>query len=164
MLFRSEGGKFSIGGAVAIIVSKATTKVIFEDAGNKSEGTKITGGDITIAAKDKSKIALRAGGMSISKGASVGIGAAFALIYSHDDVGARLGDYAIVNGESLQVSAKKIRVDMSDYESTFSFDMLITDSSNLTDEERENADTGIFDIKKNEDGKSYSVKIGRAHV
>ena len=154
-----KGGSFSIGGAIAVIVSRSETRVVFEDGKQTGEGSSLTGGDITVAARDKSKLALRAGGLSISKGAAVGIGASFALIYSHNAVQAALGDYMNVTGSSLQVTARKQRVDMSDYESTFDMTMLITDSSGLSDEERENAETGIIDIHKGEDGKSYQVKF-----
>ncbi len=126
---------------------------MFKD-GTSDNKTTITGDDITIAAKDKSKLALRAGGFSISKGASVGIGAAFALIYSHNDVKAYLGNYTSVNASSLQITAEKLRVDFSDYESSFGLDSLVTDSSNLTDEEREKADTGIIDIHKGADDRA----------
>ncbi|MEG1583494.1 MAG: hypothetical protein RR361_00395, partial [Anaerovorax sp.] len=153
------GGKVSIGGAVAVIVSNAKTMVLFEDAATQDTASKIEGGDIRVGAFDKSKLALRAGGISVSKGAAVGIGASFALIYSHNEVKTKLGNYMIINGDSLQVVADKQRVDFSDYESPFGWDMLITDSSQLTEEERERADKGIIDIHKGEDDKSYTVEF-----
>ena len=43
---------------------------------------KLIGGDIKILAMDKSKLAVRAGGYSIStKGAKIGMGASYAFIY-----------------------------------------------------------------------------------
>ena len=153
-----SGGNFSIGGAIAVIVSNAKTSVTIAD-GTAQKHAELTGSRISITASDKSKLALRAGGISISKGASVGIGAAFALIYSNNAIAAVIGDETTVNAESLVIRAEKLRVDMSDYESAFGVDTLITDSSALTEEQRKEADTGIIDVHKGEDDSSYTVKL-----
>ena len=73
----SGQGNAAIGGALAIIVSFAATKAQI------AAGAVINGGDISVLAFDKSKLAVRAGGVSISTGAKVGVGASFALVYAH---------------------------------------------------------------------------------
>ena len=153
-----SGGSFSIGGAIAVIVSNAKTGVVIAN-GTAAHHADLSGSRITLSASDKSKLALRAGGISISKGASVGIGAAFALIYSNNAIAAAVGDYTVIRAESLVIRAEKLRVDMSDYESAFGVDTLITDSSALTEEQRAEAETGIIDVHKGEDDSSYSVEL-----
>lgn len=95
--------KATVSGAIAIIVSHAKTSAAIAD------GSKLTGADIEISAFDQSKLALRAGGLSISKGSQVGIGASSALIYGENTVEAKIGDRVTIRGASLTLSAEKRR-------------------------------------------------------
>ncbi len=133
----------TISCALAIIVSKADTSVVVNDNAKLTANN----GMVKLSAEDKSKLALRAGGLSISKGTKVGIGASFALIYARNDVLAEVGQYAEIKAASFLLHAAKLRVDFSDYESTFDLSLLLTDSTGVTDP---NADKGIVDIKKGE--------------
>jgi len=142
----------TISGALAIIVSKAETSV------NVADNAKLTAGNgqVKLSAEDKSKLAIRAGGLSISKGTSVGIGASFALIYARNDVKAALGENVQVTAQSFLLRAAKLRVDFSDYESTFDLSLLLTDSTNASAD----ADKGIIDIKKgSSDSDGYKISI-----
>ncbi|MEN6340037.1 MAG: hypothetical protein ABFD03_07915, partial [Clostridiaceae bacterium] len=143
----------TISGALAIIVSKAETLVTVAD------NAKLTAenGMVKLSAEDKSKLAVRAGGLSISKGTSVGIGASFALIYARNDVKALVGENVQIKAASFLLRAAKLRVDMSDYESTFDLSLLLTDSSGTT---ADDSKKGIVDIKKGTgDNAGYSVTI-----
>ncbi len=144
------GSKVSISGALAIIVSRAVTSASI------ASGAVINGGDISVTASDKSKLAVRAGGLSLSGGSSVGVGVSFALIYAHNTVSAGIGSGASITGDSLTLSAKKLKVDFSDYESALGMEDLLT--HNETDDEEK----GIVNINDETDengDKSYSTEI-----
>ena len=155
-----SGGKVSIGGALAVIVSRSVTSASI--GGNAHI---YNGGDLLVSATDKTKLALRAGGGSISKGAAVGVGASFALIYAHNSVNASIGDSCELYVKSLKLVAEKQRLDSSDYHSAAGLDRLLTDTSELTAAEREQAKTGLIDIHRETDpatGKksdSYKVEV-----
>ena len=148
-----SGGNMSIAGALSIAVTRAKTAVII------GSGSNLDGGNITLSASDKSKIAIRAGGVSISKGTAVGIGASFAFIYSHNEVTVSVGDGTTVTGTNLVISAEKKRVDINDYTNTVGLSKFLTDSSNLSADEKEDADLGIVNIEKDDATDSYKVEI-----
>ena len=155
----SGAGKVSIAGSLAIVVDNAKSKVIVamldgngNDIATKSNNIRIEGGNIRISASDKTKLAIRAGGVSLSKGSKAGVGAAFGLVYGNDQVTVQIGNYTDIRGESLEITANKLRVDRSDFESAIQAGTFITDTSKLTDEEKANAKTGFIN------------QIGRAHV
>ena len=108
-----SSSRFCISGAVAIIVSKSATNAIV------LSGAVLSGGDICVTAADKSKLAVRAGALSASKGASVGVGISFALIYAHNAVGATVQNGASITASSFTLTAQKLKVDFSDYSNAF---------------------------------------------
>ncbi|HWP21633.1 MAG TPA: hypothetical protein VN417_02730 [Candidatus Cryosericum sp.] len=145
----------TISGALAIIVSKAFTSV------NVLDGAKLTAenGQVKLSAEDQSKLAVRAGGLSVSKGTSVGVGASFALVFARNTVQALVGENVQIKAASFLLRAAKQRVDFSDYQSKFDLSLLLTDSTGVTDPD---AKKGIIDIKKGEsasDGYSVSINI-----
>ncbi len=117
----------TISGALALIVSKAQTSV------NVLDGAKLTAenGQVKLSAEDQSKLAVRAGGLSISKGTSVGVGASFALVFARNVVEAIVGKNVQVKAASFLLRAAKQRVDFSDYQSTFDLSLLLTDSTGV---------------------------------
>ena len=149
----------TVAGAVAVAVSHASSTV------NVAEGTadairKMAGANMAIEATDKSKLAVRAGGVSISKGSSVGMGIASGTLVSGNKVEAAIGDYTEITAKSLKLNAEKMGVTKDDFVNPLSMRDLVTDSSKLTDEQRKSADTkGLLDIKKGKDDKNYSVSI-----
>jgi len=144
--------KATVSGAIAIIVSHAKTSAAIAD------GSKLTGADIEISAFDQSKLALRAGGLSISKGSQVGIGASSALIYGENTVEAKIGDRVTIRGASLTLSAEKKAVTFADFTPTVGLDTLLTDSTGLA---AGSYTPGIIDIKKDTtaSNKGYTVTI-----
>ena len=162
----SGAGKVSIAGSLTIVVDNAKSKVIVAmldgngiDIATKSNNIRIEGGNIRISASDKTKLAIRAGGVSLSKGSKAGVGAAFGLVYGNDQVTVQIGNYTDIRGESLEITANKLRVDRSDFESAIQAGTFITDTSKLTDEEKANAKTGFINLdKRGEDG-SYTLDV-----
>ena len=162
----SGAGKVSIAGSLAIVVDNAKSKVIVamldgngNDIATKSNNIRIEGGNIRISASDKTKLAIRAGGVSLSKGSKACVGAAFGLVYGNDQVTVQIGNYTDIRGESLEITANKLRVDRSDFESAIQAGTFITDTSKLTDEEKANAKTGFINLdKRGEDG-SYTLDV-----
>jgi len=144
-------GGASAAGAVSIIVSKSETLAEI------AKGIQLNGGAVIIGAFDKSKLAVRAGAVSASKGTNVGIGASFALVYAHNSVFARVDDGVSITADSFTLMAEKKRVDFSDYSNQFGLDDLITSSekSSAVKESKE----GFVHLTKDTDNNSYSVKV-----
>ncbi|MDO4545395.1 MAG: hypothetical protein Q4C25_04495, partial [Bacillota bacterium] len=144
----------AIAGAVSILVSKAETRssvgqyaVIVSDSG-----------DVTVTAADKSKLAVRAGGYSIStRGAKVGIGASFAFIYAYNDVIAEVRDNASIKGKNLTVTATKIVVSREDYNTALGMDELITRSDGTTVVPK--TEQGIIHMTKSGTGSDAGYKV-----
>jgi hypothetical protein len=151
----SGSGNAAIGGAIAIIVSQALTKAAL------LENAIVKAGNISVTAFDKSKLAVRAGAISLSTGGKVGVGASFALVYGHNTVQALVGDNAGITGTSFTLSAEKRRVDFSDYENAFGLDNLLTDSTgaNVPDSEK-----GLVDIKKTNNAYAVDINISTDNV
>ena len=148
-----KNSSISMGGAVSVVVANAESKV--DIAGGKS----ISGGNVTIEATDKSKLAARAGGISLSKGSSVGMGIASTTVISSNEVTANVGDGATITADSFKLNAEKKAVTNADYKSVIDWSYLITDSSKLSDDQRKEADTGLIDVHKGKDDKTYKVEV-----
>ncbi|MBR3018685.1 MAG: hypothetical protein IKH57_16665 [Clostridia bacterium] len=147
----------SIAGAVSVLVSNGESTV--NVASSEDARTELNGGDITVEATDQSKLAIRAGGVSLSKGSSLGMGLASATVVSHNNVAATVGDYITVNGKSFKLNAEKQAVTAENYQSLVDQKYFVSDSSNLTDAERKQAQAGLIDIHKGEDDKNYKMEI-----
>ncbi len=148
----------SIAAAISTVVSQAESKVNVT-GGTTGAERRIEGQNITVEATDKSKLAARAGGVSYSKGSSVGMGVAATVIVSGNEVVAAVGDNTAVKGNSFKLNAEKQAVTFDDYDNKLSLRKVISDSSGLSDEERENADTGLIDIHKGKDEKNYTIDV-----
>ena len=122
-------------------------------------GIDITGGKVTIQATDKSKLAARAGGLSLSKGSSVGMGIASTTIVSNNTVTAAIGDGATITADSFKLNAEKLAVTDADFKQLIDLRYLVTDSSELNDEQRQEAKTGLIDVHKGADDESYQVEV-----
>ena len=144
----SGDGGASVAGAVSVLVSSAATKAMIGD------NAKVEAHKISLEAVDKSKMAIRAGGISVSKGASAGVGASVAVIVSNNEVEASIGDGSTLTGNRLNVLAEKTMVTMKDYKLPYGIERAVTNSTGVDDE---NAQTGILDMKK--EGDSYKVNI-----
>ena len=147
----------SIAGAISVLVSNGES--IVDIASSKDARTELNGGDITVEATDKSKLAIRAGGVSLSKGSNIGMGLSSATVVSSNNVAAAVGDYTTVEGKSFKLNAEKQAVTLDDYKSLIDQKYFVTDSSSLTDAQRKEADTGLIDIHKGEDDKNYKMEI-----
>ncbi|MBR4990130.1 MAG: hypothetical protein IKY96_03105, partial [Oscillospiraceae bacterium] len=147
--------KATISGAFSILTSKALTKA------SAAKGSVIkSGGDLEITATDKTKLAVRAGGISYSEGTSVGVGASFALIYAENQVLALIEDGAktVICAGDLKVNAIKHKVSNSDFALSLDKSLIMTDTTGLTPEQEAAAKKGILNINKGADGK-YDVSI-----
>ena len=147
-----KGQSFSIAGAVSVVDSRAETRATVD-------ATKIEGNDVTVRANDKSKLALRAGGFNVAKGASVGAGLSAAAINSKNNVKASVADGATIKADAFHLIARKEAVTFKDFKFPLSWANLITDSSELDDEERANVTTGLVDIHRKPGEKSYTVDV-----
>ena len=144
----------AIAGAVSVLVSRAETR---STVGNSSE---IRGGDVEITAKDKSKLAVRAGGYSVAtRGAKVGVGASYAFIYGYNQILAQIMDNVKITAASLKVQALKEKVSDSDYELPMGLESLITRSEG--DAKIPDSQKGIIHLTRNgnKSESSYSVEI-----
>ncbi len=153
-----KGGGASIAGAVSVVVSKGKSTVDIAN-GTASANRSIKGGNVTVEATDKSKITARAGGLSLSTGASMGMGIGSTNIITGNNVSAKVGDYTTVEADSFKLNAEKQEVTAKDFKNLIDMRYLITDSSQLTDEQRENSRTGLIDFHKGGDEKNYKVEV-----
>ena len=151
------GADKTFAGAFSVVVSHATTRAALNNA------MTIEGDNVAIHANDKTKLAARAGGISISKGTNTGMGASVVTIWAGNDVEASvnkdLSKKTTIKANSFDMRAQKERVDYSDFKFPLSMSTLITDSSELTDEQRENVYTGFIDVHKEPGKQSYSIDI-----
>ena len=146
-----KGSDASVGGAISMLVSYAQSDAIVNGD--------LSGGDVSVTANDKSKLAVRAGGVSISKGANVGMGVSVATIWSGNTVRAEVKDGRTIDADSFTLKAVKAPVTFDDYNFPLSFQDMISDSSDLDDEERENIYPGLIDVHRKPGEKSYTVDI-----
>ena len=153
----ANGGIVGISGAIAILIGNADTKAEIKD------GSVLEGKNIVLNAVDKSKYAVRAGSVTISKGAKAGVGASYAMIYAANNtlllIGEKQTEEHPVSGVTIQAAsltarAEKSRVDSRDYEFPLSTDVLFTvDASSSTDKGLINLTTTDGDAGK------YSIDI-----
>ena len=135
----SESGGAAVAGAVAVFVNDAENKA---SIGNNSK--LYANGSVKVLANEKSKLAIRAWGASISNslfneqnsnedgtgkavgGSSAGnanqpdskgsgVGAAFAVLYANSKTEASVGNDVYIMADSLDVIAQKLRVSSGDY-------------------------------------------------
>lgn len=78
-----------------------------------------------VAAKDLSKLAIRALGANIGA-QTVGVGAAFAMLHSFSNIHAQMGDNLTAQANSLTVTADRPLVDESMYQFPFDWSDLLT--------------------------------------
>ncbi|MBQ8963249.1 MAG: hypothetical protein IJ089_05575 [Clostridia bacterium] len=151
----------SLSGAVSVLVSKGEAQV--DIAGGSADALRrIEGGNVAVESVDKSRLASRAGGISLSRGSSVGMGIASNVIVSSNAVKATVGDNTQILADSFRLNAEKKAVTAEDFKQLISLRTLITDSSALNDEQRANANTGLIDYHKttDADGKtSYKANV-----
>ena len=153
-----EDSEISLAGALSVVVSmgKSTVRIT---GGSEKDTRRIEGGKVTIEATDKSKTAARAGGLSLSKGSSVGMGIGSTTIISLNEIRAEVGDYAEITAGSFKLNAEKKAVTFDDYKNLVDMRYLVTDSSKLSEDQRKNADTGLIDIHKGDDDEHYSLDV-----
>ncbi|MBQ8094422.1 MAG: hypothetical protein IJ242_12745 [Clostridia bacterium] len=143
----------SLGGAVSVVVANAQSTV------GLAGSTDVAGRNVTVEATDKSKLAARAGGLSISKGSSIGMGIASTTIVSNNEVKATVGDNVEITADSFRLNAEKKQVKDSDFKQLIDLRTLVTDSSALSDEQRKKAKTGFIDVHKGKSDNSYKVEV-----
>lgn len=136
-----SGGKVGLAGAVAVTVAQAEINAY------TLENTELYAGDIAINANDKSKLAVRAGALSVN-GSTVGMGASFAVLYADNEIGAAVGNNNSVTAESLTINAERMKVTSDDYKFPFDWDTLFT--ANVADDDANNK--GLININVS-DGK-----------
>ncbi len=141
------GGKVSIAGAVAVQVARAAALAqVADDA-------IVKGRNLTVSALDKSKIAVRAGSVSVGQ-QTVGVGASFALIYAENTVTASVGKRAELTGGGLRVTAEKMQVSTKDYQFPFGVSTL------FTVDVQEDRDKGIINLHTGKvEGRSMALEI-----
>ena len=151
-----KGTSYSIAGSVGWVHSNNKSTVEMS-AAQENRPFSIEGKRITISATDKARLGVRAGAIDISKGASKGAGFSGAVIISSNTVKANVGDNARIKGDAFDLIARKDEVTKDDFEYAFTWENLITDSSMLSDEDRENTHTGLIDVHREPGQKSYKV-------
>lgn len=102
---RQQGSTVGVGAGIAVGVRGADGAL------------RLSGDVVSITANDKSRLAARAGGLSVSKGASVGSGLAATILASSDTVNASVGDNTAITAGELDVSAVKQAATIDDYHS-----------------------------------------------
>ncbi|MFZ5944777.1 MAG: hypothetical protein ACOYVD_11740, partial [Bacillota bacterium] len=109
-------GKIGAAGSLALINSGIKTQAYISPDAQISNA-----GIITIKVEETSKLAVRAWAASVMIGGAskVGVGAAFAVIYSNNTTSAYVGVGANVNAASLSLSSNKKRVDSTDFKLDF---------------------------------------------
>ena len=151
-----QDGLFGAAGALSVLVSNAETRAYIP--GNSSISTS---GNLTIEAREKSKLAIRSWGGTFIKGTSgnqgqnggsgsseitVGVGAAFAILYANNQIVAYIGDGSAITAKSVKVSSVKEKVDYTDWEYPWDDLIDILSSDDLKDAfkpEKNDESTGI---------------------
>jgi hypothetical protein len=155
----SGTGKVSIAGSVSVVVDNAVTAARIHST--QAAPLTLEGARIVLHAYDKTKLAVRAGGVSVSKGSDVGMGLAVAVVYGNNTVDVTVGDGAVIRGDSLEINAEKARVDFSDFESAVGLDRFITDTSDVPAADKDKVQKGMINLDrdKNDPNSSYTVDI-----
>ena len=102
---------------------------------------------------------MRAGAINASSGASKGAGVSAALIWSGNKVEASVNDGVTIEADKFDLVAKKSKVTFDDYRIPLTLRDLVSDTSNLTDEERKDVQTGLFDVHKQPGEASYTIDV-----
>ena len=158
--FSGKGYDLAISGALSALVSHAVTKAtVKNDSATTANPARITGRIVSVTANDKSKLAIRAGGVNLSTGASKGVGMSSATIWSGNTVTASIGDNTTVEANEFALSAIKQKVTYDDFVWPVGAKNFMTDTSELNDEQRENVYTGLIDVHRKPGEKSYSIDI-----
>ena len=139
------GSSAAIGAAVSVVKSKARTTVTMEQERLSEHSLNLVGRNIDIQAVDLSRLAARAGGVSVSMGSSVGVGLGGSKIKSGNVVSAVIGDNTQVTGASFNMNAEKKEVTEKDYK-------------NLLDM-RGSGSRPVKYSKKDADGKEYKADV-----
>src|SRR5699024_5714813 len=116
----SPGGTLNVAGAVAVLSAQAQAMAKI------AENAIITARNVAVTAQDASKLGVRAWGLGIGGGQTVGFGASFALLYAGNTAHALVGDGAKVTADSLKVIARRERIDESQYRFPFDISDLFT--------------------------------------
>ncbi|MCF0142287.1 MAG: hypothetical protein HUJ75_02805, partial [Parasporobacterium sp.] len=155
-------GKATVAGAVSIVVGNSKTHVIIEDGDSTKYVDITTDGAVEILAQSKSRLAARAGALSVSRGSSVGAGASFALVYAYDEIKAVIGSGTHITASDLTLNALKIKVTNDDYVSP-GWSMLLSDTSDLSKEETQEAQSrgqlGLVSMSKDKEEGTYDIQI-----
>ncbi|MCR4711379.1 MAG: hypothetical protein K5707_03690, partial [Clostridia bacterium] len=146
-----KGYDYSIAGALSFMISLAESKAVVKGA------EKISGENVTINAYDKSKLGIRAGAINFSTGAAKGGGVSIGTIWSGNTVRAEVNDGAAIRADAFKMNAEKAKVSWSDFKFPFDLKQVLSDSSELTDEQRENVQTGLIDVHREPGQKTYTV-------
>ena len=154
-----KDSKESLAGAVSVLVSHGQSGVEIA-GGSESAVRNIKGGNVKVEATDQSRLTARAGGLSLSDGSSLGMGLASANIVSAGSITAKVGDYTQVEAGSFTLNAEKQAVTPENNPDVYNLRSLETDSGKLTNEQRSTAETGLIDVQKGEDDKSYKMNVG----
>ena len=134
----------AIGAAISVVKSKGKATVSVSD-GEKDKTRNIEGVNIDIEAVDQSRLAARAGGVSVSMGSTIGIGLGASKIKSNNTVAATIGNYTYISGDSFTLNAEKKEVTEKDYE-------------NLLDLRKNKGDLVSYK-QKDDEGKENNVKV-----
>ena len=111
-----------VAGSLAIVVADGESSIIVAD----NSVLTAKNGNIKLEATDKSKLSAAAMAAVLSKGTTVGVGAAFALLYAENKVLVILGDDVKVTGQSFTINAEKLPVTISNWNLPFETSELFT--------------------------------------
>ena len=140
------GGTVSVSGSVTVLTDDSVTAVRIHSTASKP--ITVEGGAIRFQAYDKTKLAIRAGGVGVSAGGNAGAGAAFAILYANSVVDASVGEKAVIRGSSLDICAEKAVVDYSDFENVVGVDTFLTDTSEVAAADKDKVDKGIINLDR----------------
>ena len=130
----STGKAGSLAGAVSVVKTCGKSSAqILEGTVVESRVKESNNIDVVVKAVEKSRIAVRADAYGIGR-STVGIGAAFALIYDDNQNLAKIGKNANITAKSLEVRAEKQAVTADDYVFPFDRSDLFTVSKGSADQ------------------------------
>lgn len=116
------GGKAGVAGSLAVVVADGVSSVTVLNGAE----LKALNGDINLEATDKSKLSAAAMAAVLSNGSTVGVGAAFALLYAQNKVLVIVGDDVQVTAKSFTLNAEKQPVTIKDWNLPFELYELFT--------------------------------------
>ncbi|MFI3170407.1 MAG: hypothetical protein R3Y06_10725, partial [Faecalibacterium sp.] len=122
----SSSTQVGIAGAAAVVYNSAQTIATVVDSALNAEG------DVNVNAEEKTRIAIRAGALSVvqtgstSSSSAVGIGASFAFAYAQSELEASIKGDSSVTAQNLDVIAAREEVTINDYQTAVSLSSLFT--------------------------------------